>query len=176
MATTRAVRARLTAGVAAAALAAVLVLGLDTGGSLGGLVAMLGWAGVGVAVAGVVGAWPQLGPVAALLVGAAFCVTRFEEPGALDARVVPLAAALLLLAELVAWSCEAQTAAPPGVPAPTRLAVLGITVAVGGGVTALVAAVVTAPIHDDLAVAALGGAALALVTVVGVGLARGATR
>ena len=95
-----------------------------------------------------------------------------EPPGVRHARVVPLAAGLLLLAELVGWSSEALTSAPPGVPWTARLTVLAVTVAGAGGATALVAAGVTAPVGDDLAWAALGCAGLALVAVLGVGLAR----
>ena len=151
--------------VGLAALAVAALLAAVVGGPLA-------WAAVAVAAVGVVGAWPQLGVVAALLAGAGFCVDRLDEGAGLDARVVPLAAGLLLLAELVAWSAEARTAQPPGVPPSTRLLVLGATVLGAGGATSIVAAVVVAPLGDDLVFAALAAAGLVLVATLGVGLAR----
>lgn len=164
--------ARWVPGAAGLLVAVVLAVAIGGEGRFGGLVTAAAWLGVAAAAAGVVGALPQLGVVAALLSGAAFCLTRIDGEGTLDARVVPVAAALLLLAELVAWSAEAKVAAPPGVPPASRLGVLALTVAGAGGITALVAAVVTAPLGDDLALAALGAAGVALVAALVLGLAR----
>jgi hypothetical protein len=169
----RADGARLTAGLGGTGLAAATAIAVagEAVEPFDGVVRVLAWSGVAAAAAGVAVAVASAGWVAALLLGAAACVSQTGS-STLDARLVPLAAVLLLVAELVAWSAEARAAAPTGHPWGTRLLVLAGSALAGGGAAALVAAAATAPVGDDLAWAALGAGGLVLVAAVGVALAR----
>jgi hypothetical protein len=92
---------------------------------------------------------------------------------ALDALI---GVAALALVELVALVLEARRSHPPGVPVRARLATLGTALAVAGGLTAVVAWSVTLPVDDVALVAALGVAAVVLVTRLVVSLGSAASR
>lgn len=169
-----AARARLTAG--AFAVVSALALGavsLQDAGTWRPIALGLAAIALVVTIAGVGLGLPACGPVAAGLLGAAFLSSSSGRGAALDARTPFVAAALLLLAELIAWSAEARTQAilVPGAPVP-RLAVL--TVAAGTSLVAatLLAALVTIPVGRDLALTASGATAVALLTAMLVGLAQ----
>jgi hypothetical protein len=160
MATTGSPAARIGAGAAAVAVSVVLaVLPMATHARFADLVDALSYLGIAATVVAVVGAWSSVGVAAALFLGAAFAVTRFEESSSVDLRVVLVAPMLLLLCELVSWSSDAATSSAP------RLRTIAAIVVVTGGVTAIVAAVVTLPVGDGaVGLAAAGITAVALVT------------
>lgn len=163
------------ASVTAAALLltagfAVTIVGGDT--ELAPAVAGLAAFAVLAALAGAAGGWPSTGPLVALALGAAFVLTRVGEPRVVDARAVPAAIVLFLLAELVAWSAEERNARPPGVPPLLRVRRLAVNTALGGAASLLVGAAAVAPAIDDLGLAAIGVASVAVVAVVVSGVLR----
>ena len=82
----------------------------------------------------------------------------------------------LALVELVALALEARSAHPPGVPVRERLVTIATALAVVGGLTAVVAWAVTLPVDDAAVLAALGVAAVVLVTRLVVSLGSAASR
>ena len=151
--------ARIGAGVAAIAVSGALAIAAPSSGArFGDLVDALSLVGLALSVVAVIGGWGSVGVAAALFLGAAFAVTRFEETGVVDLRVVLVGPALLLLCELVSWSADAGTSSLP------RTRTIAAVVLASGGVTALVAAVVTLPVGDAVGLAAAGITAVALVT------------
>lgn len=173
MAASRPTRTRLTVGVAAvvATLAAGGVVIADPGPLAPLVTVMAGLAVVG-AVVGVVSGLPSWGSGTAGVLGAAFVVTLHDRPSVVDARTPVMAAAVLLVAELVTWAAEQRTAGtvvPGAVPRPIVLlgCVLGASLA-----GLLLTSVVSLPIGRDLALTALGAAAVAGVTAVVISLAR----
>jgi hypothetical protein len=118
----------------------------------------------------------KAGPVLALILGAAFLASMPATPGRLDAWSVPAGVGLLVLCEALALVSERRRAATPGVPLVARLAPLVLVVAVAGGVAAVVAALVTAPVGDALVLAALGAAGVVLAVAVLLSLAGAASR
>lgn len=154
----------IAVGVAAAAAAHP--------GRLHPLVLGLAGAGVAVGLLGAVARWASLGIVAAALLGAAFAATRYNAPRVVDGRSIVIAVALLLLAEAVAWAAEGGAGGVPGLPARRRLVALALASTAGAAGAALVTVLVTLPVTEDLAVAALGGGGLALVAAVVLSLAR----
>ena len=176
MPTTHAAGARLTTGAIAITVAASLAAApLATGdpGPLRPLVVAFAVLGLVAAVAGVGFAVPSLGPAAAVLLAAAFVATLADRGRALDARTPLVAAGLLLVAELVAWSAEARDAGTivPGAGLP-RSAVLAAIAAGAWAATVALAAVVTLPFGRDLAYTAAGALAVAAVTALLLGLAQ----
>jgi hypothetical protein len=89
---------------------------------------------------------------------------------------VPAGVAALAVIEGVALVLGRRHAHPPGVPLATRLVTLGAVLALGAGVAALVAMLVSLPIDDALGIGAAGVAAVVLVAVVLLDLARTASR
>ena len=175
MAPSRPSRPRLIVGtvaVAAAGLAAIVAVADP--GPLTLVVQLLAGAGVAAALVGTIAGLPAWGTVTALLLGAAFVTTLHERGTLVDARTPVMAAALLLVAELVTWAAEQRTAGTvvPGtaVPRPVLLLACTITAYLAG---LLLTSVVRLPIGRDLAITALGVAAVALVTATLVTLARG---
>lgn len=160
MATTGSPAARVGAGVAAVAVSVALaVLPMATHPRFADLVDALSYLGIATTIVAVAGGWSGVGVAAALFLGAAFAVTRFEEATTVDLRVVLVAPTLLVLCELVSWSCDAATSSAP------RLRTLAAIVVVTSGVTAIVAAVVTLPVGDGaVGLAAAGITTVALVT------------
>lgn len=175
MAPSRATRARLTVGavaVVATAIAGALVAAEP--GPLDVVVRVLALVAVGGALLGVVGGFPAWGTVTAGVLGTAFLTSLHERPAIIDARTPVVAASLLLVAELVTWAAELRdaghTVAGAAVPRPVVLLLCGL----GAYLSALFfAAIVTLPVGRDLALTALGAAAVAVVTSVVVTLARG---
>ena len=94
-------------------------------------------------------------------------------PVALDALI---GVGALAVVELVALALEARRAHPPGVPVRDRLATLATALAVVGGLTAVVAWAITLPVEDAAVLAALGVAAVVLVTRLIVSLGSAASR
>ena len=121
---------------------------------------------------GVVGAVPAAGPITAASLGAGYVVAQVGADATIDPRLVPLAIALFAVAELVAWSAEERAARPPGARPRVRAQRLVEAAAAGGAAALGVAAVVTTAPPNDLAVAAVGVAALALTAGVIATLAR----
>ena len=174
MATPRPTRPRLIVGASAlVAVAVAAALPLLDPGPLEPLVRWAAAFAIAAGAVGVVGGFPAWGSVTAGVLGAELLLTLHERPPALDARTPMAAAGLLLVAELVTWAAELRTAGTVvGRPRPSRLTVLAAaTVAAYVGTLAL-GLVVTLPVGRDLAVSAGGAAAVALVTIVLVGLAR----
>jgi hypothetical protein len=174
MAPPRPSRARLTVG--AAALAATTAMAAVPFLDPGPLEPLLPWVAalaVLAATVGVVGGFPAWGPVTAGLLAAELLLTLHGRPPGLDGRTPLAAAGLLLVAELVTWAAEERTAGTVvGRPRfPRGALVAGATVAAYVA-TLLLGLVVTLPVGRDLAVSAGGAAAVALVTVVLLGLAR----
>ena len=175
MAPTRPTRPRLIPGAAAVvATVAAAVLAAADPGPLADVVRMLGALSTAAAVVGVVGGFAAWGSITAFLLGAAFVATLHGEASVVDARTPAMAAAVLVAAELVTWAAEQRshgtTVAGATVPRPLFLIGCGVAAFV---VASLLGAVVALPVGRDLAVTAIGAAAVAAVTVVLVGLARG---
>jgi len=169
MAATGAARARVGAGVVAVAVSIVLaVLVTSMGARFEDLVRALAIVGVGTTAFAVVTGWSAIGVAAALALGGAFAATRFEQTGIVDLRVVLVAPALLLLCELVSWSCDAATSRQP------RGIVLAAIVVVAAGVTAMLAAFTTLPVGSDIGLPAAGITAVAVLTATLVRSARSA--
>lgn len=173
MAASRPTRSRLTVGLVAVAatIAAGGVVVADPGPLAPLVIALAGLALVG-AVTGVVSGLPSWGSVTAGLLGAAFVATLHDRPSVVDARTAVIAAAVLLVAELVTWGAEQRTAGtvvPGAVPRPIVLlgCVLGASLA-----GLLLTSLVSLPIGRDLALTALGAGAVAGVTAVVISLAR----
>jgi hypothetical protein len=89
---------------------------------------------------------------------------------------VPAGVVALAACEVVAWVLGARRAHPPGVPARTRAATLAVALGVAGGVTALLAMVVSLPVADAVGLAAAGVGAVLVVGVALVGLAGASSR
>lgn len=175
MAPPRPTRPRLIVGVAAvvATLVASGIVVADPGPLVLLVRCVAGLAVVGSLV-GVIGGFPAWGTTTAGLLGVAYVVTLHERGPVLDARTPVVAASLLLVAELVTWSAEQRTAgrvvAGAAVPRPVVLLGCGL----GAYLAALaLSTVVTVPVGRDLALTALGAAAVAVVTAVVVDLAKG---
>jgi hypothetical protein len=176
VATTGSPAARLITGLAASAIAiSIAVVCVDADSSIHGAIRALALAGVGLTFVALAGGWAAVSIPAALSLGAAFSFTRFEQPATVDGRAVAVGVGLLVLCELVAWSSESRTSVAPGVPVRTRAATLAAVAVLAGGVAAMVDAVATFPLRDAVALVAMGGAALALVSVVLLRLLRAAT-
>jgi hypothetical protein len=168
-------RARLTTGAAATAVAGALsVVSLGYHGALRPLTVLLVVVGAATVLVGLVLARPSAGPVAAALLGAAFITTESGRGATIDPRTPLAAAALLLLAELLAWSAETPSSGIRIPAARRRLPRAAIVAAMTAGAwaatTALVA-VVTLPFGRDLAVTAAGATAVAAVVAGLLGLA-----
>lgn len=155
----------LTAGFAAT------LAGTDA--ELGAVAAGLGGFAVVTAMVGAGAGWPSTGPIVSLALGAGFAVTRVGEPRVVDSRAVPAAIVLFVIAELVAWAAEEREARPPGVVPLARLQRLALNTAIGGVATLLVGAAAVAPAVDDLGLAAIGVAGIAVVAAVVSGVLRG---
>lgn len=82
----------------------------------------------------------------------------------------------LALVELLALAVDVRGAHRPGVRVLDRLATLAIALAVVGGLTAVVAWSITLPVEDAAVLAALGVAAVVLVTRLVVSLGSAASR
>ena len=167
-------RPRLIVGaVALVVTALVAAVPLGDPGRLEPLVQWLGALAVVAAAVGVVGGFPAWGAVAAALLGAELVATLHERPPSLDGRTAVVAAGLLAVAELVAWAAELRTAGTVvGPPHRPRVVALATTTAAAYAAVVALGLVVTLPVGRDLAVTAGGAAAVALVTVVLVSLAR----
>ena len=152
-----------------AAFAATLA---GTDAELGAVAAGLGMLGVAVAIVGAAAGWPSTGVIVALALGAGFAVTRVGEPRVVDPRGVPAAIVLFLIAELVAWAAEERDARPPGVAPLARLQRLALNTSIGGVAALLVGAAAVAPAVDDLGLAAMGVAGVAVVAAVVSGVLR----
>jgi len=169
----RPTRPRLIVGAAAvAATLATGALALAEPGPLVPVVAGLVGLAVVAALVGVVGGRAAWGSVTAGLLGAGFVATLHDRPAVVDARTPVMAAAVLLVAELVTWAAEQRTAGtvvPGAVPRPIVLLGCGLGAYLLG---LLLTSVVALPIGRDLALTALGAAAVAGVTAVLVTVAR----
>jgi hypothetical protein len=173
--TTPASRARLTTAAAAVAVAAGL--GVDILRSHGalrpGAVLLVGLAAA-VMLLGLAFAWPSTGAIASVVLGAAYVTTLHGHGPRLDGRAPLVGAALLLLAELIAWSAETTTSGLP-VRSDTRrlprVAVLAATTAVAWAAGEALVAVVTLPFGSDLALTAAGATTVAAVVALLLGLA-----
>lgn len=82
----------------------------------------------------------------------------------------------LAVVELIALAVDVRRAHPPGVRVLDRLATLATALAVVGGLTAVVAWSITLPVEDAAVLAALGVAAVVLVTRLVVSLGSAASR
>jgi hypothetical protein len=169
MASTGAARARVGAGLFAVAVSVALaLLETSTQARFEDLVRTLAITGIGATAFAVVTGWSAIGVAAALALGAGFASTRFEASGVVDLRVVLVAPGLLLLCELVSWSCDAATSRQP------RGAMLGAIVVIAAGVTAVLAALTTLPVGSDVGLPAAGVTAVAVLTATFVRSARSA--
>ena len=85
---------------------------------------------------------------------------------------VPVGVLALAACEALALVLGRPHSHPTGVPTTTRVVRLGAVVALGGGVSAVLALLVSLPIDDAIGLAAAGAAAVVLVAVVVLRLAR----
>jgi hypothetical protein len=85
---------------------------------------------------------------------------------------MPVGVLALALCEAVALVLGRRSGHPTGVSISTRLARLGAVLALGGGASAAIVLLVSLPIDDAIGLAAAGAAAVALVAVVLLRLAR----
>jgi hypothetical protein len=154
--------------IAVAAVAAVID---DAGADLAPVARVVSIGALLAAGVGVIGAVPAAGPITAALLGGAYLLARAGD-ATLDPLLVPVAIALFVVAELVAWSAEEREARRPGVRVGVRAQRLVQAAAFGGAAALGVTAIATAPVPNDLAVAAVGVAALALTAGVVATLAR----
>lgn len=175
MAPPRPTRPRLIPGAVAVVVtvAAAAIAAADPG-PLAEVVRVLGALSTAAAVVGVVGGFAAWGSLTALLLGASFVATLHDRAPVIDARTPAMAAAVLVAAELVTWAAErrSQGMTVPGAAVPRPLLLTGCGVA-AFVVASLLAAVAALPVSRDLAVTAIGAAAVAAVTAVLVSLARG---
>ena len=151
--------------MAIAAGVAALPLGALVDGRLRPLLLVIAAASVGLTAIGVVLGVASLGPVAAVGLGVELVVSLHRRGAAIDGRTPLVAAGALVVAELVEWSADARTAGLPGEPARLRIARLAAIAVAALAVTSALAGVVELPVGDDLALAAVGAAGVALVTV-----------
>jgi hypothetical protein len=102
----RPARARLiTAAGALAALGGVVAYAISTGGRLELVAGALGLGGLAALAVAIVLRWPAAIPWAVLAVGAAYLTGRERKP-VVDGWAAVVGAALLVAAELAAWSIE----------------------------------------------------------------------
>jgi len=151
--------------VAVAAGVSTFPLGALVDQRLRPLLLVLGATSVGLVALGVLLGVASLGPVAAVGLGVELVVSLHRRGAAIDGRTPLVAAGSLVVAELVEWSASARTAGLPGEPARQRIARLAALAVAALAVTAALAGVVELPFGDDLALAAVGAAGVALVTV-----------
>jgi hypothetical protein len=78
---------------------------------------------------------------------------------------VPTGVVALATIEVLALVLGRRYGHPTGVPLSTRVARLGAVVALGGGTAAVIVLLVSLPIDDAIGLAAAGAAAVALVAV-----------
>ena len=154
------------AAVVAGALAAAPLLLQPDEDALRPLTALLAILGVGATAVGLVARAPSWGMFGAACFGAELVSTLYDHPSRVDAQTPITAAGLLLLCELIAWAAEARdgaTVIPPArrqLPKPAILVL--VAVAAWTSTTALAALAATVAIGRDLAVAALGAIAIAV--------------
>jgi hypothetical protein len=177
VAPTRPTRPRLIVGGAAIVATAIVgALIAAEPGPLVDAVRLLVALAIGGSLVGVVGGFPAWGTVTAGTLGAAFVATLHERATVLDGRTPLVAAALLLVAELVTWAAEqrsaGRTVAGATVPPPVALLLCGLGAYLAG---LFLTAAATLPVGRDLALTALGAAAVAVVTGIVVTMARGRT-
>ena len=168
-------RARLTTGaLAVLAAAALSAAAIGPDGALRPLAWLLAGLASVIVLGGLLWRLASAGPVAAAGYGAAFVTTLHDHGASLDGRTPLVAAGLLLLAELVAWSAE-TTEMGARIPSARRrlprAAILAASVTAAWAATTALVAVAILPIGRDLALTAAGATAVAVVVAVLLGLA-----
>lgn len=157
-------RTRLATGVLAIVLSWVLAsVPLQEPSSLDQVVRAVSYAGVAATVIGVVLAAGSWSVVAAGTLGAALATTWYRSEVTPSAQVALFGVGLLLLAELIGWSAEAREETFPNATWKLRGVVLSMLI--GGCLFAsgVLLGVLSMPVPNDLALAAIGVGALVVV-------------